>query len=538
MRLIELYLKRMRVLNELSIDFTEQAENHYTLDFLVGVNGTGKSTLLRTIAEIFLRLEDRLDFPFGFRITYELRKGLVISISNLAEGIGDQLPYLLLRENTQNTWQKRIIPLEYLPKLIIAFTTGSEREWALLEDVQEEIVNDTGNVVNSVTEKESNEIQTLGPEDLQQLTDLYLTELPGVPTFNEESREDNQIRANEEDQALTSKGFLFVKTLQLPLVILCGLLTDISDKNRLRANRGARLQQAMREASIEELRGFSLKFRMITGVISDDQRNFITQLAQGADQKLRFGTDYLLIYDLSEDPITSIAKIFAPVGTGLNLFRKLAALSESNDDEPILREVNLFLERTSSVTNDIVPPLHLLEWFSDGERSFLGRLCLFSLLGDQEALILLDEPEVHFNDFWKREIVHMLDDVLHGRPSHVLITSHSSITLTDVPRKNIHVLYRDADYTQEALFPQMETLAADPSDILINIFGAPQATGAQGILRVKKEISRALALRKLEDRVKALEVLLMDVAPGYWRFLVRRQLDEVRRLQQLERQQS
>ncbi len=44
------------------------------------------------------------------------------------------------------------------------------------------------------------------------------------------------------------------------------------------------------------------------------------------------------------------------------------------------------------------PPLLMLASLSDGERSFLGRMCLFCMLRGQEALVLLDEPEVHFND--------------------------------------------------------------------------------------------------------------------------------------------
>jgi len=47
---------------------------------------------------------------------------------------------------------------------------------------------------------------------------------------------------------------------------------------------------------------------------------------------------------------------------------------------------------------------------SDGERSFLGRLCLMPLLRDSEALVLLDEPEVHFkttgNDTWFSSSIH------------------------------------------------------------------------------------------------------------------------------------
>jgi hypothetical protein len=47
---------------------------------------------------------------------------------------------------------------------------------------------------------------------------------------------------------------------------------------------------------------------------------------------------------------------------------------------------------------------------SDGEQMLLGRMGMISLLSGQDgSLMLLDEPETHFNDVWKREIVEMLD---------------------------------------------------------------------------------------------------------------------------------
>ncbi len=48
----------------------------------------------------------------------------------------------------------------------------------------------------------------------------------------------------------------------------------------------------------------------------------------------------------------------------------------------------------------------LFDELSDGEQMFLFRMALFHLLeGYDDALLLLDEPETHFNDKWKREIV-------------------------------------------------------------------------------------------------------------------------------------
>ena len=80
-----------------------------------------------------------------------------------------------------------------------------------------------------------------------------------------------------------------------------------------------------------------------------------------------------------------------------------------------------------------VDDILLFDELSDGEQVYLERMALFHLLeGESDALLLLDEPEVHFNDKWKREIVDIVDSVLRDRANDVLIATHSSITLTDV----------------------------------------------------------------------------------------------------------
>ena len=60
MRLLRLYLGSYRVLRDLDIRFGHPTINEalppytssYGLDLLVGVNGTGKSTVLRAIADL------------------------------------------------------------------------------------------------------------------------------------------------------------------------------------------------------------------------------------------------------------------------------------------------------------------------------------------------------------------------------------------------------------------------------------------------------------------------------------------------------
>lgn len=528
MRLLHIYLKSYRVLNDFSLVFKKRdtRATAYTLDLLVGINGTGKSTLLHALAEIFQRLAIGSRFNFGFEISYMRNATTKVFISNLLEG--SLLPYLRLAINDEEVKQLNegeILPKIYLPELVIAFTTGREQDWELKNAEISQIEHDKEEMTKGV----SNPLDLLTEEAIRA---MYLTELPGLPTNIGEEYEINQ------EASSFIENYLFVKARYLPLVILCGLLADIVSPDSL--NFHNRLHEALDEAKIAGLQGFSLKFRIFNGVTNEDDIFFVEKLSGFTAHSIRQGTDYLLVYDLTqEDRIERVRGFLNNSDTTLDLFRKLVYLHDPRDDEPTLREVNLFLQRTSGnidESEDNTAPLHLLEWLSDGEQSFLGRLCLFSLLGDTEALILLDEPEVHFNDVWKREIVRMLDEMLRHQDSHVLLTTHSSIALTDVSKENILVLRRGNTYTHEASTPIMETLAADPSDIIMEVFGASQATGAQGLERIKRGIYDALQQSSYAEQERLLRSLSDEVAPGYWGFLVLHQIDEVKKRRRIAQQ--
>ena len=148
-----------------------------------------------------------------------------------------------------------------------------------------------------------------------------------------------------------------------------------------------------------------------------------------------------------ETTTTSQAQAFEYVGDGLlealgghashpfDHFKLLLGLHQ----EGLLQDIQIALRKTD--TDDIL----LFDELSDGEQMFLGRMALFHLMqGQEDSLILLDEPETHFNDKWKREIVAIIDEVLSDTANAVMISTHSSIALTDVFHDEI-VLFAKQD---------------------------------------------------------------------------------------------
>ncbi|ACK70511.1 conserved hypothetical protein [Gloeothece citriformis PCC 7424] len=496
-----------RVLQDLEIYFGPSLKESkaftdspaYNLDFLVGVNGTGKSTVLRILFELLRLLERQAAINFPFELEYELEKvGLfkTIFISNRYQDLEKEtIEYKQTPEvwEIDNNGNYNLIQLssDILPDLVIAFTTGSESNWSTIDETNLDYI--------------TSPLPSLSP------LDLAIGELPGKPLTPIDE---------EDDTSTTESKCIFISSSEIPLITLCGLLTDLVKPDKPLSK--------VREASkIKKLSGFSLKFRKPNSKTQDWEK--VEELAKLTPKCLRIGTDYQLIFDLSDANLPH--RLIETYYSGFELFKTLSQLAKPDKNgQTVLQSVNLFLERPMSdhpETDLDIPLLHLLDWLSDGEKSFLGRMCLLTLLETDEALILLDEPEVHFNDFWKRQIVYLLDTTLKKRHSHILISTHSSITLTDVPKENIMVLDRNGNYTNKSLKPSMNTFAADPSDIMVHVFGSPYPSGELSINRVEDELANKLK-RSTEERKEALENLKDVVASGYWSFLIRQELQSLK----------
>ena len=169
---------------------------------------------------------------------------------------------------------------------------------------------------------------------------------------------------------------------------------------------------------------------------------------------------------------TAQALVEALAGEGTSAFALFDRLVE-------LRQAGILSDLRMTIRKLDVDDLLLYEWLSDGERMFLGRMALFHLLrGRKDSLLILDEPETHFNDIWKRRIVDIIDDSLRDDASEVLISTHSSIALTDVFDTEITLLRRrpDADTVAVVRTP-IQTFGALPSEIMREVFQADETVG-------------------------------------------------------------
>jgi len=513
MRILRLYIGDYRVLNKLDMRFDpgqpkEVKDRNYHLDFLVGVNGTGKSTALRLLGRIFKGVQksfDELrDLPFVLEYFLE-SQNTKVCISNIhPEELTPLEMYFVTTASglneayeTDEPDESHLIdnvPANLLPERIIAYTTGNEVEWSA----------NSSDTVFDISSLES--IKSLPVHERQ------LKELPGWLSENDPTRQ---------EQRTEDVRFRFIPQAQLVLVALSGLL-----QHSMRGEKESPLQCVLKETGINKLTGFTLHFKL--PYASDVERgNLWQQMGQHATRAIRSGSEYRLIYDLSNSSLAS--KLLESNGGALPFFETLAGWYSG--ENPILSKVTLLIERTpiepqKEGEEEKIPPLHTWNWLSDGERSFVGRMCLFSLFGEVESLILLDEPEVHFNDYWKRHIVSTMHQVFEKKigtaVSHVLVATHSSISLSDVHPEDILVLERQDLVTSATSIPRIQTFGADPSEIMVHVFGAPYAEGAFSVNEIENWLNEISHKTIQEQRD-----YLSSVAPGYWAYRIRREMTGV-----------
>ncbi len=540
MKVIELYIGDHRVLRDLTVNFgvfdgkahLTNKPRRYAIDFLVGVNGTGKSTLLRFLARIFYELERSglQNIRTQFRLKYVVHASAPIAseetvlIEHKQDGDG------IWRTDYQINGQGVAgIEERHQPARIVVLTTGEESDWLDLRDGT--------NAADAGSDEALNLTRT----------ERYREEIPGHlprPTTTEEP---------DADARSSTSKFLFVESEQLPLVTLCGLLVheaerqskSLADDLDTGDSQGGPLGLILEECNIKDVVGFSMRCRVFNELTTSSQKELVEGLRKQASRVVVQGADLLLVFMLdnrAHEIVQSLLPEEDGQGNGLALLEHLYPLTQRDEyGNQVLQDVDIFLrpypeqaedqnesDAAAQVNPEGRPPIYMLKWLSDGEKTFLGRMCLLSLLDKANTLALLDEPEVHFNDYWKRRIVKLLSSVMRDREVHAIITTHSSIALTDVPKKDVVLLKRPGLYTRRSEEPPMETFAADPSDIIVHVFDAPFAAGQYGVEEVIDLLQglETETVRQRENAKLQLQAILDDrkIAPGYFRFRVRERL--------------
>ena len=176
------------------------------------------------------------------------------------------------------------------------------------------------------------------------------------------------------------------------------------------------------------------------------------------------------------------------------------------------------------------------ETLSDGELGLIRRFSLILLLKElkreeERSLVLLDEPETHFNENWKRHFIYLIEEALKDTCHDVFIATHSAMLITDVKRDELYHFELVNDKIKT--FPvSLNTYATNIVDIGKALFDLEADIGERSKNELENlikgmDITTKQRFKTIDKHKQALQNKLKEVGPGEWRWKIRSKINQL-----------
>lgn len=568
MRLRYLHLQNYPPISNIKVCFASGSPlaRECAIRFVVGVNGSGKSNLLRAVAEVFLALADLRVPAFPVSLVYELGvRGSPSHRTLLLHCPGDrQVASLWLHERfafddqdgqevfesciehlvlsgmptvpgftaliEPGHWPQRdsTPPQIALPSAVLAYTTGDLRPWRSVW-----ARNQNAEGMERLGDDNDGEERPAGWTAAQERA-LHAVR----PDFGATPRADRSIPTAE---AGSFRRPLLLDATLLKCALLAVTLPQAFVSAADRGNKTA-LQELLERGGWNHLVSVAFRSRLQSAqwapklcetahdwwlcageVIAEphpvEARRVLWfdlngQLDVQAQRFASANRDELHICTTQGEALQALLGGAKDAGA-FDLFTRLLELNQVG----LFDDVLIRLRRTPALSDadmteaDDIGVLRYEE-LSDGEQMVLGRMALFHLLeGQQDALLLLDEPETHFNDKWKREIVDIIDDAIGNTSNDVLISTHSAIVLSDVFNDEI-VMVQKTSYGSDVRSVDEPTFGTDPSALMMTVFGADDSIGKRAQEFIQSKLAQTAGT---QPEIDDLERLIARMGSGFYR---------------------
>lgn len=528
MKLLSLQINsKFRNLDEgFKIQFHQQEKFDEMLDFnpfcLVGLNGCGKSNILEALAQIFYHVElcvgKHLPMELKSRTTFNPRQCAVNAFtlryltlgSNSASVTPQQTilvtiykeakssPVMTVESNGSAPMMKfdmgsihisqSTLIKSFLPQYVVAYSSGENETLSIpfiksrfihLFEFQENIVNDVvdySSPENSLIYVDANMSQAillccfLFEEDttLASLKNLEFTGIEKIKRFRMHLREQ---KFNIDNQYKYSYFQLFKR--KKTTKDLFEVLKDISTLSWYDEN--------------DE----SYYFDFWIDDATKQAFRYYFHTAMECFQVFR------LLYELNNYAVNSDKQKEIFSSKGVYTDGKFGMLGADDD---VFHFLDFYLEKNTN-QNDACHQELLLKEFSDGEHQFIHTMAICLLLKDSNSLILLDEPETHFNPSWRSQFVTTVNETLHNACSSlglhdeqyvnfmkdILITTHSPFIISDCRADNVIVVTKENGHAKAEKASDMgiKTYGASTSFIQAKIFDSTDTIGGKAYQEMK-----------------------------------------------------
>lgn len=218
-----------------------------------------------------------------------------------------------------------------------------------------------------------------------------------------------------------------------------------------------------------------------------------------------------LLYELNYYSIDALKADEVLGSKGIYAEGKISLPAPEND---IFHFLDFYI--TKKISKDGETKNILLQDFSDGEHQFIHTMAICLLLKDSDSLILLDEPETHFNPSWRSNFVSVLNESLRKGSSYmghdirydnflkeVLITSHSPFIISDCLPKHVIIMKKDKEgktIALNAVEEKIQTYGTSVGILTAEIFGQEDSIGMRAYQEMKE-------IGKKKDKPEAIRII-------------------------------
>jgi restriction system-associated AAA family ATPase len=493
----------------------KQAMEDFRPFCFAGLNGSGKSNVLEALSSIFYHLEFCVARykPANFEKHFDRK---------VSKPDAFQLEYLIGQHN------RKQYSYEYFDKVIILKNAGEEPKMFILPhpfydepEYYEEIslVPSKSNENNIAAEGKSYLpahiiAYSSGENEILSLP-FIKSRLVHLDEFKQATK-DNYSRYEEPENSL-----IYIDNNMSQAVLLACLLFEnedtlkpLKDEVGILGLRSFRMNINLHDFDFVDEKGKAYK-KPIISLLEHDQ---INKLKRCATSWFQNNKKLCLDFYVTKATIDAFQNQFSNSLEVFQLFRLLYELNAHFINENIVEDVyqskgfytdgkmpvgspdenvfyflDYYITKKNKETGEINDLL--LRNFSDGEHQFLHTMGICLLLKDKRALLLLDEPETHFNPSWRAKFIKVLKDsiTLGNYQNHpngffnlhslkdVILTSHSPFIISDCMPDNVIVFSKKDGKTIAQKVSELErpfnTYGTSVEIILNELFDYDQSIG-------------------------------------------------------------
>jgi restriction system-associated AAA family ATPase len=445
------------LLNGLELDFPfDDKDEKFHPNVLIGVNGSGKSQLLETLAEIFLYLDRvyrKVNIVYNpstsilFEIDYAIfksKKYFYVSIKK--NNRKDKEPLVEIKDDKGKILDIASLDFnDYLPSKIIGYTSGANETLSLpFTDYYDEYAKYTA---KRARQDNHDKLKDYDPRFY--LMD-YNTNI-GVLVSN--------LILGKKSTIKKIANYVGIYSLRSFQVIIQ------TKHNAAPKKKGVELTKEL-EVWINELKKSATCYQYFS-----EENKYVLDFYMHEATKKALGHFF---NDSSIDLYTALYKI--------ELLNNLIIKDKHLDEIKKKRESRKLIIKPPTVAEsdkvlgysevklklkngEIVDYLNL----SDGEHQFLNIFGTLLMTNFDNCLYLLDEPETHFNPKWRREFISLLIELISNKHQDYFLTSHSPFIIADTKREYVYIFRRNKNKL-EVEWPIKETFGSDFDYILKTAF--------------------------------------------------------------------